>query len=739
MTRKNKNVATKTQTKKNVTSKNKTHKNDKSNKSNKLNKSNKSNKLKEPCKIGLEAFEKNIQQLVVKKKLQLSKKMFIKQLMSKFAPNSVQPNDNFYDYINYQWLKKISLGHQQKYIVQVDNFRLTQDKVYQQLHNIILDYVKSNDNTLSHNLNNFYKSVIHMNSPEYSKKLSKELVMDVNSLLKEDNPWKLLAYFNKDEMISFGAPFVWSIEPDDKNASMNRCYISSPSFTILDLNVYVDDGLEVEYKKRYIKKFKQYCRKVFDECLGPNDYNTDDIFEVELEMFIALGCVSVTSKEEKPYNKVLAGESMKKYGFDWADFATHLGFKEVPEFFITTSLNYLKCGSELFLQNWNTDKWKTYWIWLLLRRIVRITHDWETITYDFHGKYERGQEAINVSNAVSSILYMSIPFNTFLTNQYVAKYEDPKAVEYVKILCEDLKIKFYRILQANKWLAPSTKKYALKKLDHFRFVYGKPDNLREDPDLNYTDVLYDNIVKIMKWRHTKFIELEGKPVIDIPMMDWSHYPAKMVGSQAYIVNASYTPSKNSIYINLGYIQHPFIDLRERGIEYNLAHVGFTIAHEMSHALDDMGSKYDHNGNLKDWWTDSDKKKFKSIQQDVIKQYEEYAARDGIEFDASIGIGEDLADISGLHICNEYLRDFQDKNNDLVIIRQLSYKSFFAYFAFQQRQLIKKNALSAQLKTNPHPLDKYRCNVPLSRSLTFRGVYNVRKGNGMWWHNHNTIW
>jgi predicted metalloendopeptidase len=64
-------------------------------------------------------------------------------------------------------------------------------------------------------------------------------------------------------------------------------------------------------------------------------------------------------------------------------------------------------------------------------------------------------------------------------------------------------------------------------------------------------------------------------------MDWSQYPVKMTGTQAYIVNASYTPSKNSIYINLGYVQKPFVDLDERGIEYNLAHIGFTIGHEMS--------------------------------------------------------------------------------------------------------------------------------------------------------------
>jgi predicted metalloendopeptidase len=288
-------------------------------------------------------------------------------------------------------------------------------------------------------------------------------------------------------------------------------------------------------------------------------------------------------------------------------------------------------------------------------------------------------------------------------------------------------------------LQPKTKKYALHKLDKFSFVIGKPEHLREDPDLHYDDNLYDNISKINKWRHQKFIDLVGEPYIDIPIMDWSQYPVKMTGTQAYIVNASYTPSKNCIYINQGYLQKPFVDLDERGIEYNLAHIGFTLGHEMSHGFDDWGSQYNADGVLYDWWTPKDKKKFKLIQKDVIKQYEEFAARDGITFDASIGIGEDLADISGMAICDEYLRDFQKNNKDLIPIRNLSFQAFYVYFAFQQKQVVGKRALSAQLKTNPHPLDKYRCNVPLSRSQIFRALYNVKKSDDMWWHNTDTVW
>ena len=135
----------------------------------------------------------------------------------------------------------------------------------------------------------------------------------------------------------------------------------------------------------------------------------------------------------------------------------------------------------------------------------------------------------------------------------------------------------------------------------------------------------------------------------------------------------------------------------------------------------------------------DKRKFERIQKEVIEQYEEFAKRDGIVFDASIGIGEDMADITGMAICDMFLSDFQQKNKDLIPIRNLSFDAFYTYFAFQQKQKISKKAINAQLKTNPHPLDVYRTNIPLSRSQIFRTIYDVKKGDGMWWHNTNLIW
>ena len=336
------------------------------------------------------------------------------------------------------------------------------------------------------------------------------------------------------------------------------------------------------------------------------------------------------------------------------------------------------------------------------------------------------------------IFGLSVCFNTFLTIEYVKQYKNQVVIDFVNNLAYDLKKIFIRKIKRNTWLSPSTKRNAILKLDHLKLEIGYPKKLRADPLLDYSARdPYENVKKICVWKTNKFVNLDNSAIIDIPLIDWNQF--KLVGSQAYIVNAFYTATENKIYIPMAYLQEPFIDLEERGIEYNLAHLGDTLAHEMSHALDENGSKYDHEGNLKEWWTKEDKVKYKRIINDIIKQYEDFAARDGIDFDATPGIGEDMADISALAILEEYLRDFQIKNSDIVPIKSLSFQAFFVYFAVQQRQHMYKKALSAQLKSNPHPLDKYRTNVPLSRMKLFRSLYNVEKGDGMWWHSTNTIW
>lgn len=693
----------------------------------------------------LQSFEKTI-----KNDTESERKKYKKEIINALKPSKILPQNDFYSYINDKWLKEYKIPEEHKYIIQQDDFRIVQDKVYRQLMDLIQEYIKSpkSNTPFGKCLKTFFNSQLRNCSHEQSK-------TSVDNFLSElDNSktvWDFIGYINKNEIISWGCPFVWSLNPDDKEPDKYRCFIDSPQPTLIDINLYFNDTFiskkEKQYAKKYKHKYLSYLHELFKNVFGRNyktlGYNVKDVFDVELDILLATGCNKVkVETNDANYYRIYKTDITKDdtyKPFDWNAFSKAIGFKNAPSFFITSNPHYIKCGAELLLNNWKSQKWRTYWTYIFIRQQQRWSDKGHTIYYNFHGKYVRGQGQ-EIMEPIKPIYGMGFAFNTFLTYQYIKKYENPFNIAYIKNMAEDLKQVFIRIIENNKWLQPETKKYALKKLHYFNLTVASPLELRSDPILDYEDNNpWENLCKLAYWRAKKFVELEDKKTIDMPLIDWSQIPPKFISTQAYVVNASYTPSKNGIYIPLGYIQPPFVDLQERGIEYNLAHIGFTLAHEMSHALDDWGSQYDHLGKLSNWWKDKDRAYFKRIQNDVIKQYETFAKYDGIKFDASISIGEDLADISGLAICQEYLRDFQNKNDDILPIKTLSMEAFFVYFAYQQRQKLSKKALEAQLKTNPHPLDKYRTNVPLSRLELFRIFYNIKRGDKMWWHSTNCVW
>jgi predicted metalloendopeptidase len=693
-----------------------------------------------------DTFEDKIEELFKKNKINLESTIYEldKNLLHDFRKaakvTSVTPQSDFYSYINDKWLKDYQLQENQKYIVQIDNFRITQDKVFRELMEILKDYIKDNKTPLAKNMKNYYDSFMKQNTLKQAKYYADYFVNNVDELRKDkSNLWSLLGLINYNEIISWSSPFVWSLNPDDKNPKIYRCYIDGPKLSLNDINIYFNYKTD-DYSRKYKKRFLEYLEDLFTITFGEkHGYNVEDIFDCELKIINAYDCEDIKNEDPDEYNIVHKSEALDKYGFDWDKFATALGFKNTPDFFITSNLNYIYCMTKLLQEEWDNEKWRTYFVFIYIKQLQRFTMEGRQNFFNFQGNFVQGQEKI-VGKDLYVIYPMGFAFNTFLTNEYIAKYKNQTAIDYVKTMAKDLRTVFIRIIKRNKWLQPETKRIAIKKLEKLTLTVGSPEILRNDPLLDYVDDdCWGNLTKVSVWRHENAVILEGKHIIDIPVMDWSNIPPKFVGTQAYVVNAMYTPSENGIYIPLGYIQKPFVDLEERGIEYNLAHIGFTIAHEMSHALDDWGSKYDENGKLNNWWTEKDQRKFKKIQDNVIKQYEVFASYDGIKFDAAPSIGEDLADISGFAICREYLRDFQLKNEDTLPIQKLSFESFFIYFAIQQRQKLSKKALDAQLKTNPHPPDKYRCNVPLSRSPVFRAMFNIKKGDKMWWGSTNRVW
>jgi putative endopeptidase len=696
----------------------------------------------------LSSFEKEYEKELKEKGIETKdiENELIKMFNTPFSPKTIKPQDDYYSYINYSWLEEKSkeLKKEKKYYVQVDSFRVTQEKVYYELMDIVKKFIKDNHSPFANAVRNVYHSLLKLDENS-AKKYAIDKTKLIDETIEKNDFYELLTLLNNNELISWGAPISWSVMTDEKHPNLYKSNISAPQLTIYDYQIYIEDNADDQDTKKYKQIFKQkfldYIDEMFDAILGKgHGLKSTDVLEAEYDMLTAMGCSKVKKDDIDGYNVLTGKESLSNYGFDWSQFCKKIGYKKIPETFICNSTNYLKCIMETLISkdNWKSPKWRTYYLYIVYRQVIRFHKSWKKIYYNFHGKFVLGQP-VEWPDEIYPIFGLSLAFNTFLTNQYVKHNYDQHKIDYVKNMAEDLLTVYKRIIKRNTWLSPKTKEYALKKLEHINLLVGQPEILREDPLLDYDDTdAYENMRKISSWRIQKYIELDGKvSTIDIPVIDWESF--KLVGKQSYIVNAFYTPTENSIYIPLAYLQKPFIDTDERGIEYNLAHIGYTIAHEMSHSLDDMGSKYDHTGKLFNWWTENDRHKFNIKVNDVVKQYEKFASYDGIKMDATLSTGENLADISGLAICEEYLRDFQDKNGDVVGIKYLSFRAFFVYIAIQARQKIYDEAIKAQLKTNPHPMDKYRTNCPLSRLKLFRSIYNIKPGDKMYWKSTDTIW
>lgn len=702
----------------------------------------KKNYDKYKCKDLYKPFEKRVEEEFKKNDMDLSsinynlEEQILKQLETVVSPSDIKPTDDFYTYINDRWL--IDKEEESKNLIQFDNFRIVQSNINKELIEIFRDYCEKNNTSEAQNMNRLLKSVSNFTTNiESISNCTEFLTQYAEFAKKKENYFKFLAYLNKNPTISWSAPLVWTVQTNDNNPEYLISGFSTPKFTLLNYEMYFPEIVKKNKSyQKFLDHYLEYLEKLFVNVFGENHgFDVTEVYKCECDMMAQFGCNKYKNKE---YN-ILKREDLSVYSFNYKDFLSELGFEKYPEEFVVNDINYFACINKLLKDNWTDKKWKTYFLYMFLRNEQRFNVTGYQITYDFQYKYLKGGLK-NPDKLLGSVYVLTYCYHNFLNNKYIEKANNPLIIEYTNSLVTDLREVYIRIIRRNKWLQIETKLKALDKLNNYKFNIGSKIIDETDPFVEFKDANpYKNIEKMGNRLVKRLISRVGTKLSLPPTLDWSQFPPKYIGNSSFIVNAFYTPNKNTIDVPLGYLQFPFVDLKQRGIEYNLAHIGFTVAHEMSHALDNTGSKYDKDGKRLNWWLKKDAAHFKKLQDDVIKQYEKFASYDDFTFDASLSIGENMADISAVAICMEYLRDFQLLNKYILPIQSISFKTFFIYYAYHQRQIVNSKAIKAQMISNPHPLEKYRTNVPLSRLEVFRKLYRISKKDKMWWNDSNKIW
>jgi putative endopeptidase len=272
------------------------------------------------------------------------------------------------------------------------------------------------------------------------------------------------------------------------------------------------------------------------------------------------------------------------------------------------------------------------------------------------------------------------------------------------------------------WMSEATKKKALAKLATFTPKIGYPDKWRDYSSLEIkADDLIGNLQRISAFGHSYEVAKIGKPV---DRDEWHMTPQT--------VNAYYNPLMNEIVFPAAILQPPFFDMGA-DIAANYGGIGAVIGHEIGHGFDDQGSKYDGDGNMVDWWIDSDREAFEKLAGQLIEQFDALspAATPDIHVNGAFTVGENIGDLSGLEIAYKAYK-LALKGASAPVIDGLSGdQRFFLSWAQAWRGKNRPEEVRRRIATDPHSPDEFRCNQIVRNLAPFYEAFEVKESDAMW--------
>jgi putative endopeptidase len=188
---------------------------------------------------------------------------------------------------------------------------------------------------------------------------------------------------------------------------------------------------------------------------------------------------------------------------------------------------------------------------------------------------------------------------------------------------------------------------------------------------------------------------------------------------ANTVNAMYSPMDNSINFPAAILQAPFYSL-EQSSSANYGGIGAVIAHEISHAFDPNGSKFDEKGTLADWWAAEDHAKFEELSQAMVEQFD-VASFAGGRVNGVLTMAENVADAGGLACALESVKT--ESEVDLA--------DFFTNWATIWRQKSTPEFEAMLLTMDVHAPNKLRANFQLQNMDDFYTAFDIKEGDGMY--------
>ncbi|MAQ75813.1 MAG: hypothetical protein CL613_05715, partial [Aquimarina sp.] len=543
---------------------------------------------------------------------------------------SISPKDDFYNYVNGNWMKNTEIPEDR---TRWGGFGVLRKSTDEDVLEILKEAKESNkygpetDQAKAIAIFDTKLDTVARNEAGI-----KPLQPALDAIASIKNLEDLQTVLAKNPSVS--SPFIsLGVQADLNNSSMNAVYLGANGLGLPDRDYYLDQDskskeIREEYKKHIVRMLQM---------LGDSEADAKVSAEKILELETKLAEPRFTKEERRDarnYNnpRTIAEADEMLSSIDLKKMISDLGIKKEFDTLFVTQINYTKALND-FLKNTPLEDIKTLVRWDTFNSATgKLTTAIETANWEFYSKYLSGQKKQRPADE-RALATVNGTVGEALGKLYVDEKFPPEAKEKAEKMIANVIDAFKVRIEKLDWMTDTTKLKAIEKLDKFTVKIGYPDDWEDysEMEVSADKSYFDNMAAVSKWSQQKQFEDIGEPV---DKTEW--------GMSPQTVNAYFNPLYNEIVFPAAILQPPFYNYTaDEAVNYG--GIGAVIGHEISHAFDDSGARFDANGNLVNWWTEEDLKRFTERGDALAEQYSAIEVLDSVFINGKFTLGATRGD------------------------------------------------------------------------------------------------
>lgn len=629
---------------------------------------------------------------------------------------TVSPKTDFYQYACGGWMKTHPLTDEYG---RFGSFDLLAENNRTQLHGLIkgLATQQQEPGSIGQKIGDLYN--LAMDSTKLNADGMKPMkpMLDKVAAVKDRKGLTVLAA----EMTrqGLGAYFNLFIGADEKNSSMNIVQAFQGGLGLGDRDYYLsDDAHNKDIRAKYEAHIARMFRLAgYEE--GQAVKAAGQVMAVETDLAKAAYDRVKARDPQANYHKMTVAELERQApGIDWNLYFKSLGLPEVKELNVAQPEALAEVAKQV--GKGDLDAQKSYLLWKVIDGAASyLSDEFVEANFDFYGKVLSGTPEMQPrwKRAVSAVDGM---MGEAVGKMYVEKYFPAAAKERMVKLVGNLQQALGERIRALTWMSDETKAKALEKLSAIYVKVGYPDQWRDYSSLDIKkDSYWANVLRSNVFEYDYMLAKNGKPV---DKTEWMMTPQT--------VNAYYNPTTNEICFPAGILQYPFFDMKADDA-FNYGAIGVVIGHEMTHGFDNHGRQYDKDGNLRDWWTAEDAKKFEERTQVLVDWFDKIEVLPGLHANGKLTLGENIADYGGLQVAFQAFHNAV-KDAPLGVVDGFTPEQrFYLAYAGVWAANIRDEEIRLRTQTDEHSLGRWRVNATLPHIEGWYEAFGVQEGDPMY--------